>query len=352
MKISIGAARRVLPINSFAEAVLPIRDKGGRMLQVGKDRGCARIVCWCLSVAAALAIAGVPQTAPAETPAAKGKLNLEERITLLSKGSSTEASQTQGLAELPFDKLAPDQQAEALGVLNNLSLFRELPAVAFQVDPAVHEYFLDHPEMAVSIWRAMKISKFQLKQTEPRVYHATDNSGTEGQVKILYRDRHQILAICDGVVKSPILPGSISAKTLLHLQRDFVKSQDESVWSRNRLRMYVALPSQAVETAAKVVAPLGNMIIDRNLREVCLFVGMMSAAMVHQPGWVEHIARQLDDVPKHRQNELIELTAQVFVAARKRELAKRKGDEPITLEDIIRPIRFVKDPKELTDECD
>jgi hypothetical protein len=155
---------------------------------------------------------------------------------------------------------------------------------------------------------------------------------------VLYRDARDVLVLCEGVVHSPVLPGDIKARTLLHLQVEFGKSKEDLIWARNRVRMYVEFPSEAIETAAQVVSPLGNLIIDRNLKEVCLFVAMMSAAMAHQPGWVEHITRQLDGVPPKRHEELIGLTAKVFVAARKRELAKKQPAEDVTVEDIIRPL--------------
>ncbi len=159
---------------------------------------------------------------------------------------------------------------------------------------------------------------------------------------MLYRDRHHILVVCDGVVHSPILPGDIKANSLLHLQIGFCQKRKRIDLVAKPLRMYVAFPSQAIEAAAKVVSPLGNLIIDRNLREVCLFVGMMSTAMEHQPGWVEHVSHKLVGVPHERKNELIQLTARVFVAARKRELAKSKAEEQVTLEEVLRPLSPVQ----------
>ncbi len=298
----------------------------------------------CLGLSLGIVNAGLVHAAPPENASAKRKPRLEDKLRMLSKGSSSQESQQQGLAELPLDKLTPAGREKAAGILKSLSLFRELPTLALEVEPEVHQFFIDHPEVAVSIWRAMKISKFEMAELQPRIYRATDNQGTSGQIEVLYRDPHHVLVICDGVVHSPLLPGDIQAKTLLHLQTDFIKTKDELIWSRNRLRMYVEFPSEAVETAAQVVAPLGNLIIDRNLREVCLFVGMMSAAMAHQPGWVEHITKDLDGVPRERREELIHLTARVFVSARKRELAKRQSAEEVTVEDIIRPLMPAKEP--------
>lgn len=312
------------------------------MLQKFLGRGFARSFRWCLSVGfglSFLAMQPVLAALPAKTSAKTKKPRLEEKLKTLSKGSSSEESQRRALAELPLDKLSPARRAQAQEVLNQLSLFRELPTLAVETDPAVHQYFLDYPEMAVGIWRAMKISKFHLTPHQPGTYTATDNDGTEGRVEILYRDQHQMLVRCDGVAESPLLPMAIKARSLLHLQMDFIKTKDDVIWSRNRLRMFVAFPSETIEAAAKMVSPLGNLIIDRNLREVCLFVAMMSTAMVHQPGWVEYIARNVDGVSKERRNELIQLTAKVFVTARKRALEKQNPDEKITLDDIIRPLK-------------
>jgi hypothetical protein len=315
------------------------------MLHQYANRG-ARFGIYCLCVGLGLGVlAAFPTSAaPPEGSANKRKPRLEDKLRTLSKGSSTKEAELQGLAALPLDKLTPADRQKAAGVLESLSLFRELPTLALQADPEVHQFFLDHPEVAVSIWRAMKISKFELTETEPGRYSAADNNGTQGQIELLYRDKHNVLLICDGVVNSPILPGDFEAKTLLHLQSDFVRSSDDLIWSRNRLRMYVSFSSPTVEAAAKVVSPLGNLIIDRNLREVCLFVGMMSVAMAHQPGWVEHMARKLDGISKERQEALIQVTAQVFVAARKRELAKRKAEEEVTLDDVLRPVTASKSP--------
>lgn len=287
--------------------------------------------------------AGYGQAALPDLPPAKKKPRLEDKLRLLSKGSSSQEAQAQGLAALPLEKLTPASREKADGILKSLSLFRELPTLALEVEPEVHQFFIDHPDVAVSIWRALDISKFEMTEVEPGLFTATDNNGTSGQIEVLYRDAQNVLVICDGVVHSPLLPGDIQAKTLLHLQVDFAKTKDDVIWSRNRLRMYVVFPSEAVAAAAQVVSPLGNLIIDRNLKEVCLFVGMMSAAMAHQPGWVEHITKQLEGVPKDRRDELIQLTAKVFVSARKRELAKRATSEEVTVEDIIRPLTAAKE---------
>ncbi len=310
-----------------------------RMLKRRENRRRARLrlICYGLCfLAAGLAPGRLPADSPNETKTKRARL--EDKLRALSKGSSAKDAERRGISELPLSQLTLAEGKKVEGILESLSVFRELPAFAFEVDPEVHRFFLDHPDVAVSIWRAMKISKFQMTELGPDLFAIADDEGTTGRIEVLHRDPHQLLLVCEGTVQSPILPGGIKARSLLHLQWDFVKSPDGQTWSRNRLRMYVAFPSQAVETAAKLVSPLANLIIDRNLREVCLFVHLMSTAMAHQPGWVEHIARKMEGVPPERPRELIQLTVRVFVDVRKRELAKRNAEDDISLEEIIQPL--------------
>ncbi len=297
------------------------------MLNRQGNRGCARLRILCYGAcffAAGLAAGRLPAELPGSTKA-KTKPRLEDKLRTLAKGSSSDETRQRGIAELPMHRLTPAQRKKVEPILESLSLFRELPTLAFETDPEVHRFFLDYPDAAVSIWRAMKISKFQMTESGRGLYTVADDEGTTGQIEILYRDRHQMLVACEGTVQSPLLPGGIKAQTLLHLQSDFVQSPDDRTWSRNRLRMYVAFPSPAVEAAAKLVSPLANMIIDRNLREVCLFVHLMSRAMAHNPGWVEHIARNMKGVTPVRRRDLIQLAARVFVDARKRRIGQTES---------------------------
>ena len=44
-----------------------------------------------------------------------------------------------------------------------------------------------------------------------------------------------------------------------------------------------------------------------------------------KPGWVEHVSEKLDGVPAKRRVELLQLTAQMYVDARKRKLVAAGG---------------------------
>ena len=274
------------------------------------------------------ASASMPLTRPA----------IDKIVKTIHRGTSSNESKLQAISELPMDKLTVEQQSEVHALLDSLSLYRQLSTVSVRTEPEVQEYFLKHPDLAVSFWRSMEISKFHLVETAPGEYACDDNAGTQGTASVLYQDQSQSLAICQGTVKSPLYPGSIQASALLHLQHDSVLGEDGNTWCRDRVRMFVSIPSQAVQAAAQLFSPLTNMILDRNLQEVAVFLAVMDGAMARQPGWVEQFSFRVEDMTPEDRDELLDVTAKVFIRNRQRDYMRRHGEKP-TIDQVLAPLR-------------
>lgn len=121
--------------------------------------------------------------------------------------------------------------------------------------------------------------------------------------------------MCDGVYKAGPLVKKITAKCLLHLRSEFLRDRDGVTSVRHRLNMFVAFPSTTVETAAKLASPVSNIIVDRNFREVSLFLHMMTLLSSQRPEAVEDIAGQLD-VTEPKREALKRVSAGVYARSR------------------------------------
>ncbi|WP_166830966.1 hypothetical protein [Thalassoroseus pseudoceratinae] len=282
--------------------------------------------------------AGEPnrQYASASTPLTRPAI--DKIVRTIHRGTSSNESKLQAISELPMDKLTSEQRGEVQALLDSLSLYRQLATVSVRAEPEVQRYFLERPDIAVSFWRSMEISKFHLVETTPGEFTCDDNDGTRGTASVLYQDKSQSLAICQGAVKSPLYPGLIHASALLHLQHDFVTGEDGNTWCRDRVRMFVSIPSHAVQAAAQLFSPLTNMILDRNLQEVAVFLAVMDGAMARQPGWVEQFSQQVEDMSREDREELLDVTAKVFIRNRQREYFRLHGEQP-TIEQVLAPLR-------------
>ena len=269
------------------------------------------------------AIAGARRPASTPSPVAetgRGVRATLDRIDVLEPGTSDRRALQAARAALPLNRLTPEGRRRADAVLKDLGMFRAMPVVRIDVDHGSYKFFVEHPDVAVSIWRVMGVSKCQFWQTGPDSYETDVGDGSTGAIDVLLRSENEHLVIGEGQFKSPFLAKPIRANGLLHLRTEYVTRPDGQTEAICRGALFVTFPSQTVETAAKVVSPVTNLVVDRNFEEIGLFAHMMSLAMRNRPGWVENIASQLDGVLDRRRAELIEVTARAYLENQEREL--------------------------------
>jgi hypothetical protein len=255
-------------------------------------------------------------------------------VTPVSAGTSSRRARSAAIDELGLHRLPRPNQQLVHGVIDEVSLFRRLPSFRCEVDPQVHEYFVQHPDVAVSIWQAMGISELELSRTGDWSYSMDTNDGTTGTINVLYRSAESCLILCNGMFKSPFLQSPIAARSVMHVRTQFSTDQEGRTFATHQADMFVAFPSQKIETVAKLISPVSNVIVDRNFQEISLFVHVMWLAMGRQPGWVEQIVGQLEGVTDEQRKNLIKLTARVYVDTQTAQ--RRRAGEPVTLE-AIRP---------------
>lgn len=237
---------------------------------------------------------------------------------VVKQGDSSEDSRKRAISELPFRNMTPANQQRTIGVIRNLSLFRQLPTLNYEIEPEAQQYFIRNPDAAVSIWRALGISKIQIAKSKDKSFHCVVGDGTITSIDFVHQTDQEHVVYCNGVFSSPFLLRPIKSECLLRLVTEFKKKPDGRTFVTQSADVFVALPSPTVEAAAKLVSPVSNMIADRNVREVSLFLHTMYKAMTVQPGWVEEISRKMEGVPFDRTQELMEVTVDTYVAAKKR----------------------------------
>lgn len=262
------------------------------------------------------------------------------KVDVLQKGSSTGKSYEQAVADLPLTQLPAEHRARVDSVLKHRSLFRRLPTIGMDSQPAVYDHFTRNPESAVSIWRVLEISQFKIAPTGPNAWRGDAGDGSIGTIEVLHRTPSSQLLLCEGEYKCPVLPKPIKAQAVMHLRTKFSNEPNKQPITHD-LDLFVTFPSMTVDTVAKVIAPVSNTVADKNFRELSMFVQFMSVAMEKQPGWVEHVVQRMEGVRSDQKEELMKLSAQVFVAARKAELEK-SGVVTTSFDELLAPYQPAK----------
>jgi hypothetical protein len=259
------------------------------------------------------------------------------KVNVDRDGTSSRNDLEAATRRLPFHQLAPADQQKVREIANSPSLFRRLPQVTCQADRRVYDFFARHPDVAVSIWRAIGISEMQMRQTGPCEWETDLRDGTIGVVKLLHRSETSMLVLCEGEFKSPLLARPIYSTGLMHLEMHFGTDAAGQQTVTHSGDLFVVLHSDAVEAVAKLISPMSFKMVDRNFEEVTLFLRMMDEAMVREPGWVEKTAERLDGILPGRTEELLAVTAQVYVDGQRR--IRTASGETTSLEAIRPPVR-------------
>ena len=260
-----------------------------------------------------------------KNPEQNGEINFAQEVRVLSKGSSKRSAKKKALTSLPLNQLSPEKRAKANAVLRKISMYRELPMISLNANHDVYQFFLKNPEMAVEIWRVMGISKFQMWQVDEDTYGADAGDGSKGDVDVLHRTPTECLITCNGVYDSPFLVKPIAAKALMYLQSKYQVDQHKNPIVTHKMRLFISFPSQTVGTAARIISPVSNMIIDKNFHEVSLFIHLMNRSMSEHPEWVEQLAGKMDGVMDIRKQQLLKLTSKVYQENKRLKIAQSRG---------------------------
>ena len=86
------------------------------------------------------------------------------RVSTSAAGTSSRDELSAAVHRLPLNELTSAHRNRVTTIANSPSLFRRLPTITCRTDPRVYSYFTQHPDVAVSIWRAMGISEMQMRR--------------------------------------------------------------------------------------------------------------------------------------------------------------------------------------------
>lgn len=235
------------------------------------------------------------------------ELTIKAGLQILSKGESSAESRKGATAAVPLTRMTPAGRQRAQKIIESCTQHRKLPTLQYTIDEPIYRYLLQHPDVAVSTWRVMGISRFEMWQTGAAEYEAKAVDGTEGLADILYQDAEQMVFICEGSYHNVILPRPLEASALVWFRAAYAPNAEGTHVVTQQADVFVRFPSPGISTVAKMLTPVTNNMMDRNLFEISLYSSMMSRAVRDEPEWVVQVADQMDGVLPQRKNELIEV---------------------------------------------
>jgi hypothetical protein len=210
---------------------------------------------------------------------------------------------------LPFDQFSPQARWKIDSILDDHSLYRNLPTEVFRSDPDVYLFLLNEPQITVAVWQALGISDLRIQPhpQNPNYYIGDDGKGTQGSCEYVYRSPELHVLVCEGSYRGPLVPKPIRASLLLVLRSAYFRDQAEQVYVTHQLHAFVKLDSSGAEVVAKLTDPISTRMANHTFNQVTAFLGAMSRWMEQQPEWAHQLADQLPDVSSTQRQQLRDL---------------------------------------------
>ena len=248
---------------------------------------------------------------PAELhrPAAASPPSAEQSSWLT--GSASHAARRDAIRSIPLERLAPEARTKVDSVLSNVSVFRRLPVSVVDCDPDLYLFLVRHPDIVVSIWEMMKLSRLQLQQLDENQFRATEPAGTTADFEFVYRGHDVHILYGEGTYEGPLLARPVKGRGVLVLKCGYVRETNGRYYITSRLDCFLTIEPLAAELIGKTVSPLLGKTVDNNFVQTVAFLSSLSrTAEVNNRG-VQHLAARLSRVAPDVRLEFSDVAAGV-----------------------------------------
>ncbi len=227
------------------------------------------------------------------------------------EASTSDAARKDAVQSIPLDKLAPEDRAKVDSVLSAVSIFRRLPVRVVDCDPDLYLFVVRHPDVVVSIWEMMKVSRLQLRQVDENQFQITEPAGTAAKFSFVYRNHDTHILYGEGTYEGPLMTRPAKGRGVLVLKCGYVRETNGRYYITSRLDCFLTIEPAGIELLGKTVSPLMGKTADNNFVQTVAFIGSLSRTAEVNSRGVQRLAMQLAHVRPDVRVRFAEVAAEV-----------------------------------------
>jgi hypothetical protein len=228
--------------------------------------------------------------------------------------SSAEARE-EATRKIPWSRLPDAQRRDVEFVVKNPSIYRRLPTRVVDCDPDLFSFLLRRPDVIVSVWQLMGISRVSLERVSEQQFRGSDGAGTSGNVGYVYADwgpdaRNLAVIYADGAYDGKPFLTPLRAQTVVLFQSGAIQETDGRRYVTVRVDSFVHIDKVGVELVAKTVQPWLAKTADENFVQTIDFLSTFSRTAERNPQGMRRLAAKLQSVDEPTRGELVRLCFQ------------------------------------------
>jgi hypothetical protein len=179
-------------------------------------------------------------------------------------------------ARVPLEELAPGVRERVAKLLEQPTLSARGQAEAFYCRPAVYYWLLEHPDLAVRIWRLLGAQCTDISNEGDGRFGWHDPQAGDLQWETVYRGPRMRVWYAEGRVKpSPLLPSSaVQAAVVLHYAEG--SDPDGKPAVRHQMDLILHTDSRALALAARLMGGSAPRLAEQAIGQMEMFFGALA----------------------------------------------------------------------------
>jgi hypothetical protein len=250
--------------------------------------GCRRSVrAWYLGPLA-LALAGAPAAAAGpESP----------RAYAATDSDPAPAAPGVAATAVPLDELPAEVRGRVRAVVERPTLQTRGPAETFVCQPPLYHWLLDHPDLAVRLWRCLGAKCTDIRAEGPDRFGWGDGQGSAVHWTTVLRKPGQRVWYAEGSVKpGPLLPAvPVRAVVVLHLREG--RDAEGHTTLRHQVELTLHTDSHAAALAARLMGASAPRVAEQYVAQIEMFFAALAWYLDQYPKQAEMLFAQLQRPP-------------------------------------------------------
>ena len=211
---------------------------------------------------------------------------------------------------VPLHQIAPEFRDSVSEVIRENTLHRKGAPETFPCEPKIYLSLLNEPTVTLALWQDLSSSPVTLRQLGPNSFEGSDGAGASATWKFVLRSPKLHVLLCNLNYVSPKGPARVDARIVLVVHSGFYKEVNGEHWVQHDVEAYVKVDSLGWKTVARTVRPVGEKILEDQVKEAGWFVSLMGRLVAMYPDWASGVVTKQPSVNPEARARFVEVVAQ------------------------------------------
>ena len=202
-----------------------------------------------------------------------------------------------GDGRVPFDRIPPPVQERLRDVIDHAAFRRAVQGLTFRSREPVFLYFLDHPDFAAGVARALEVAQYRVERWPGGAYWGDDARGAKGIFEVVYADPHKRVVHAQGTYDTKWLP-TIHARIVLILEFEHRNGAHGQSHVITDLTGHLRVDNPFLDVLARLVGPIVGSAVDRKVVRTFGIAAKVSERAYDDPAGFLGALRNAPDVDR------------------------------------------------------